>query len=189
MPEPAHVRPASNRSLIITTSNKPFRADSGATRPGSAYNPPMPTLSAGLLMYRTRDGERQVLLVHPGGPFWRNKDAGSWTIPKGEVAPGEDPLAAAIREFEEETGLKPAGPFTELGTVKQKSGKLVQAWAFAGDCDPATLRSNTFQVEWPPRSGRFATFPEIDQARFFTLSEARQKINSAQAELLDRLRD
>jgi predicted NUDIX family NTP pyrophosphohydrolase len=147
----------------------------------------MPTLSAGLLLYRVRDTQPEVLLVHPGGPFWVNKDAGAWTVPKGEVAANEDPLAAALREFEEETSLAPAGPFLDLGTIKQKGGKLVHAWAFESDCDPAALRSNTFTMQWPPRSGQMRTFPEIDRAAFFTLPDARHKINPAQAELLDRL--
>jgi predicted NUDIX family NTP pyrophosphohydrolase len=151
------------------------------------YNPRMPATSAGLLMYRMRNGELQVLLVHPGGPFWAKKDAGAWTLPKGEVAPAEDPLDAAVREFEEETGLAPAGPFIELGKIKQKGGKLVHGWAFESDCDPTALRSNTFTMEWPPRSGQTRAFPEVDRAAFYTLAEAREKINPAQDELLDRL--
>jgi predicted NUDIX family NTP pyrophosphohydrolase len=147
----------------------------------------MPTVSAGLLMYRIRDGEPQVLLVHPGGPFWAKKDAGAWTLPKGEVAAAEEPLGAAVREFEEETGLRPAGPFVELGAIRQKGGKLVRAWAFESDCDPATLRSNTFTMQWPPRSGQMRTFPEVDRAAFFVLAQARQKINPAQVEFLERL--
>jgi predicted NUDIX family NTP pyrophosphohydrolase len=159
----------------------------GRHAPALLYNPRMPTVSAGLLMYRIRDGELQVLLVHPGGPFWAKKDAGAWTLPKGEVAPAEDPLHAAVREFEEETGLAPTGPFIELGAIKQKGGKLVQGWAFESDCDPAVLQSNTFTMEWPPRSGQTRTFPEVDRAAFFALAEARHKINPAQAELLNRL--
>ncbi len=140
-------------------------------------------------MFRIRHGQPQVLLVHPGGPYWAKKDAGAWTIPKGEIAPGEDSLTAAIREFKEETGLTPAGPFIALGTIRQKGGKLIHAWVFESDCDPAALRSNTFTMEWPPRSGQTRTFPEIDRAAFFTPDEARQKINPAQVELLDRLEE
>ena len=147
----------------------------------------MAKVSAGLLMYRRRGGRVEVLLVHPGGPFWRNKDAGAWSIPKGEVQAGEDLLAAARREFEEELGLRAEGPFTQLNPVKQKGGKVVHAWAFEGDCDPAAIRSNTFTTEWPPRSGRMAEFPEIDRAEFFTLAEAIGKVNPAQAGLIDQL--
>lgn len=147
----------------------------------------MAKVSAGLLMYRRRGGRVEVLLVHPGGPFWRNKDAGAWSIPKGEVQAGEDPLAAARREFEEELGLRAEGPFTQLSPVKQRGGKVVHAWAFEGDCDPAAIRSNTFTTEWPPRSGRMAEFPEIDRAEFFTLAEALDKVNPAQAGLIDQL--
>ena len=149
----------------------------------------MPKESAGLLMYRTGNGQLEVLLVHPGGPFWKNKDAGAWTIPKGEIEPGEEPLAAAQREFEEELGFKPRGPWLRLTRIKQKSGKVVYAWAFEGDCDPAAVRSNTFQIEWPPRSGRLQEFPEIDRASFFTLDAAREKLNPAQVLWLDQLRD
>jgi predicted NUDIX family NTP pyrophosphohydrolase len=145
----------------------------------------MPRVSAGLLMYRRRAGALQVLLVHPGGPFWKNKDLGAWTIPKGELAEGEDPLAAARREFEEETSLRPEGPFQALGSVTQKAGKLVHAWAFEGDCDPAQVESNTTRMEWPPRSGQWRTFPEVDRAEWFGLDEARRRINAAQARLLD----
>ena len=143
--------------------------------------------SAGLLMYRRRNGAVEVLLAHPGGPFFRNKDDGSWTIPKGEPAEGEDLLAAAIREFAEETGLKPPGPFTELESVRQKAGKVVHAWAFEGDCVPEAIVCNEVSIEWPPRSGRRISFPEIDQAQFFSLDAARSKINAAQVWLLDQL--
>ena len=145
--------------------------------------------SAGMLMYRRRGGGLQVLLVHPGGPYFRNKDAGAWTLPKGEPAPGEDALAAARREFREETGINvpAAGPFHELGEVKQKGGKVVQAWAFEGDCDPAQCVSNTFRLEYPPRSGKFQEYPEVDRAEFFGLAEAREKINPAQVALVERL--
>ena len=126
-------------------------------------------VSAGILMYRKRNQELQVLLVHLGGPFWANKDAGAWFVPKGQVNPGEDELAAAKREFQEETGLAPGAELLALGSVKHKSGKKVSAWAFEGDCDPSALRSNTFQMEWPPRSGKTREFPEIDRAAFFTI--------------------
>jgi predicted NUDIX family NTP pyrophosphohydrolase len=147
----------------------------------------MAKLSAGLLMYRFRAGQLEVLLGHPGGPFFTNKDLGAWTIPKGLVDEAEDQLAAARREFEEETGTRPEGRFVPLGEVLQKGGKTVIAWAFEGDLDPAAIRSNTFQREWPPRSGRWQTFPEIDRAAFFSIEEARGKINPAQAEFLSRL--
>jgi predicted NUDIX family NTP pyrophosphohydrolase len=145
----------------------------------------MATTSAGLLMYRIRDGHLQVLLAHPGGPFWKNKDKGAWTIPKGEVDENEDLLMAALREFEEETGIVPSGPFLPLGYVKNKSGKIVHAWAFAGDCDPTEIRSNLFSIEWPPNSGRQREFPEIDKALFYDLSEARLKIATPQITFLD----
>jgi predicted NUDIX family NTP pyrophosphohydrolase len=147
----------------------------------------MANISSGILMYRVRDGELEFLLAHPGGPFWQNKDEGAWTIPKGEVSEGEDPLAAARREFEEETGLRPEGEFIGLSPIRQKSGKRVHAWAVEGDCDPAAIRSNTFTLEWPPRSGRQQEFPEIDRAEFFLLGEARRKINPAQRPLLEEL--
>jgi predicted NUDIX family NTP pyrophosphohydrolase len=143
--------------------------------------------SAGLLMYRVREDVLEVLLVHPGGPFWRNKDEGAWSIPKGEFGDEESALDAALREFEEETGLRPEGPFMALTPVKQKSGKVVHAWAFEGDCDPGRIRSNTFAMEWPRGSGRLQEFPEIDRAAFFSLDEARAKINPGQARLIDEL--
>jgi predicted NUDIX family NTP pyrophosphohydrolase len=145
----------------------------------------MPKESAGLLMYRVRDGELEFLLAHPGGPFWQNKDAGVWTLPKGELQPGEDPLAAAQREFEEELGFKPAGDFTPLNPIKQKSGKLVRAWAFEGDCEPNSIRSNTCMIEWPPHAGRELEIPEVDRVAFFNLEQAKQKINPAQVPLLE----
>ena len=144
--------------------------------------------SAGIVLHR--DGARglEVLLVHPGGPFWAKKDLGAWSIPKGEYEPDEDPLACALREFEEETGTRlDAAELVELGTVVQKAGKEVSAWAVRGDLDPATVRSNTFTMEWPPRSGRRQEFPEIDRAEWFALDEARAKLVPAQAELIDRL--
>lgn len=138
-------------------------------------------------MYRVRDGRMEVLLVHPGGPFWMKKDAGAWSLPKGEAGAGEDLLQTAQREFEEETGFHPEGEFFSLGEVRQKSGKVVCAWAFEGDCDSSSLKSNTFMMEWPPRSGEKQEFPEIDRAEFFALDEARKKINPAQVALLDAL--
>lgn len=147
----------------------------------------MSRVSAGLLLYRIDDGNLQVLLAHPGGPFFKNKDDGVWSIPKGEIEPDEDFLAAAQREFEEETGVKPTGPFVALTPVKQKGGKVVHAWAFEGDCDPSAIVSNTFTMEWPPKSGKQTAFPEIDRAEFFDLETARRKINAAQAGLIDEL--
>ena len=136
-------------------------------------------------MYRLRNGAVEVLLVHPGGPFWQNKDAGAWTIPKGELNENEDPLTAAQREFHEELGYSPTGPFHSLGSIKQKAGKLVHAWAVEGNRDPTTTHCNTVELEWPPRSGKKITFPEIDRAEFFTVEQARVRINSAQIPLLD----
>jgi predicted NUDIX family NTP pyrophosphohydrolase len=143
--------------------------------------------SSGLLLYRHVETSLQFLLVHPGGPFWKNKDLGAWTIPKGELRPGEDPLAAAQREFEEELGFSLTGNFVPLTPIKQKSGKLVRAWAIQGNCDPGLIRSNTFKLEWPPRSGQFQEFPEIDRADFFDLQAARTKINPAQIPFLEEL--
>jgi predicted NUDIX family NTP pyrophosphohydrolase len=144
--------------------------------------------SAGLLMYRrTEGGSLEVLLAHPGGPFWRGKDEGAWTIPKGEYDVNEAPQAAAIREFGEETGFAVSPPLLPLGEIVQKSGKRITAWAFAGDCDPAQLHSNTVEIEWPPRSGRMRSFPEIDRVEWFSLDAARRKINPAQCALLERL--
>jgi predicted NUDIX family NTP pyrophosphohydrolase len=138
-------------------------------------------------MYRRRAGALEVLLVHPGGPFWARKDAGAWSIPKGEVDPTEAPLAAARREFTEETGFPAEGRFQPLTPITQAGGKIVHAWAVEGDLDPADLRSNSFTIEWPPRSGRQAAFPEVDRAAWFPLKVAREKINPAQAALLDEL--
>jgi predicted NUDIX family NTP pyrophosphohydrolase len=144
--------------------------------------------SAGILLYRRREGELEVLLVHPGGPFWARRDAGVWSIPKGEYAPQEEPLAAARREFEEELGVAPPeGPPLDLGEIRQRGGKLVRAWALEGDLDASAVASNTFELEWPPRSGRMIEVPEVDRAEWLTLERAREKINPAQAELLDRL--
>jgi predicted NUDIX family NTP pyrophosphohydrolase len=148
----------------------------------------MASKSAGILLHRSADGEAEVLLVHPGGPFWARKDLGAWSLPKGEVDEGEDPRACALREFAEETGAHPpAGALDELGSVKLKSGKLVLGFALAGDLDPASVRSNTFELEWPPRSGRRQSFPEIDRAEWFPLDAAREKLNPAQAAFIDRL--
>jgi len=138
-------------------------------------------------MYRRRDGQLEVFLAHPGGPFWAKKDLGSWTIPKGEYLEGEDPFQAALREFQEETSFSAEGSFTALGDLKQPSGKVLTAWAFEGDCDPGQLKSNTFPLEWPPRSGRQAEFPEIDRGAWFPIEAARKKLLPGQRPLLDRL--
>jgi predicted NUDIX family NTP pyrophosphohydrolase len=147
----------------------------------------MPKHSAGILMFRRKNGRLELLLVHPGGPFWRNKDEGAWTIPKGEVAPGEQPLETAKREFEEETGVKLTRDFIELHPITQKGGKIVYAWAVEGDLDTTAIKSNTFKIEWPPKSGKEAEYPEIDQAEFFSLDIAKIKINPAQIALIDEL--
>jgi len=147
----------------------------------------MPKQSAGLLMFRRGGGELEVLLVHPGGPFWKNKDLSAWTIPKGEHDAGEEALVAAAREFREETGIEPRGPFIALTPVKQAGGKVVAAWAFEGDGDAAAIRSNTFSLEWPRGSGRFQDFPEVDRAAWFSLDEARRKILRGQVPLLEEL--
>jgi predicted NUDIX family NTP pyrophosphohydrolase len=153
--------------------------------------------SAGLLMYRRCAAARvgaaevslavEVLLAHPGGPYWAERHSGAWSIPKGGVDLGETPLEAAMREFREETGFDPAGPYLPLGTVTQRSGKIVHAWAFEGDCDPAAASSNLTSTEWPPRSGRLIEIPEIDRVSFFAIDVAREVINAGQARLLDRL--
>jgi predicted NUDIX family NTP pyrophosphohydrolase len=145
----------------------------------------MPKVAAGLLLYRRLPPGPQVLLVHLGGPFWAKKDAGAWTIPKGEVEPGEELLLTAQREFEEETGHRPGGTPFALGQVKQAGGKVVHAWALEGDFDPATLKSNMFTVEWPKGSGRTREYPEVDRAQWFDLDEAKVRILAAQAPLLD----
>ena len=147
-----------------------------------------PRRSAGILLHRDAGGGIEVLLVHPGGPFWARRDAGAWSIPKGEYSDGEDPLDAARREFAEELGSRaPDGDPADLGEIRQKSGKVVHGWALAGDLDPVTIQSNTFTLEWPPRSGRMTEFPEVDRAEWFELERAREKINPAQAAFLDRL--
>ena len=138
-------------------------------------------------MYRIHDGKLQVLLAHPGGPIFKNKDEGAWSIPKGEVETGEDLLETAMREFEEETGITPKGPFIALAPIPQKGGKIVHAWAFEGNCDPSAIVSNTFTMEWPPKSGRQMQFFEIDRADFFDVAAAKRKIKAAQAPLIDEL--
>jgi predicted NUDIX family NTP pyrophosphohydrolase len=145
--------------------------------------------SAGLLLFRETPAGLEVLLVHPGGPFWARKDDGSWSIPKGEFADDEEPLAAAKREFEEEVGDPPAGDFIRLDPVRQPSGKLVLAWAVRADFDPSSLKSNTFSMEWPPRSGQQQAFPEVDRAAWFNVESARPKILKGQAPFLDQLLD
>lgn len=144
-------------------------------------------LSAGLLLFRWSDSGLEVFLAHPGGPFWTRRDTGAWTIPKGVVDEGEDVFDAARREFHEETGITPVGPFVSLGSIKQKAGKAVHAWAWEGDADPDRIVSNDTRAEWPRGSGQWLTFPEVDRCAWFTIDEARGKINPAQAELLDRL--
>jgi len=145
----------------------------------------MPKTSAGLLMYRVRLARVEFLLVHPGGPVWRNKDAGAWTIPKGEIREGEDPLEAAKREFAEELGSLPEVHPIPLSSIQQKGGKIVHAWAFKGDLDVSRIQSNFFEMEWPPRSGRMQSFPEVDCAEWFDLETAKTKINPAQVSLLE----
>jgi len=147
----------------------------------------MPKHSAGLLLFRRSNGELEVFLIHPGGPFWAKKDKGAWAIPKGEYKKQEDPLAAAKREFHEETGFTAAGVFRDLGSIRQTSGKMVSVWAFEGDCNPADLVSNTCLVEWPPHSGRSLEIPEVDQGRWFSIAVARQFVRKDQEQLLDRL--
>jgi predicted NUDIX family NTP pyrophosphohydrolase len=144
-------------------------------------------VSAGLLLFRCSGKGLEVFLAHPGGPFWSGRDLGAWTVPKGLVEDGEDPLATAIREFEEETAIHPEEPFVPLGSVRQKAGKLVHAWAWEGEADPHQVRSNSMRAEWPRGSGRWLTFPEVDRCEWFDARSARHKINPAQAELIDRL--
>jgi predicted NUDIX family NTP pyrophosphohydrolase len=144
--------------------------------------------SAGLVMYRENLDSVEVFLVHPGGPYWSKKNEGSWTIPKGEFEAGEGALAAAIREFKEETGFAASEPFLELGSIQQKGGKLVFAWAFEGDCDPAELISNTCEIEWPPRSGKRIEIPEVDRGEWFSVDHARKFIRAEQVPLLEALR-
>lgn len=153
----------------------------------------MKSISAGLVMFRIRDGVLQIFLAHPGGPLFQNRDDGYWTIPKGEPPSSQSPedeslLQTAMREFEEETGIKPSGPFIELGSIRQKGGKIVYGWAFQGDHDDAqAVRSNTFELQWPPGSGRIQSFPEVDKAQFFPLNEGKEKLKEAQWPLIERL--
>jgi predicted NUDIX family NTP pyrophosphohydrolase len=147
----------------------------------------MPKRSAGLLMFRRTGAELEVFLVHPGGPFWAGKDAGAWTIPKGEYVDGEEALAAARREFQEETGFEADGEFVELGVIRQNSGKLVSSWAFEGDCDPQKLVSNFCSIEWPPHSRKVIEIPEVDRGAWFSLSAARGAILKTQQPFLDEL--
>jgi predicted NUDIX family NTP pyrophosphohydrolase len=146
----------------------------------------VPQLSAGILLWRRRGGQREVLLSHFGGPLWAKRDAGAWAIPKGLVEQGEDPAACARREFEEELGTAPAGELIPLGRIRQKGGKWVEAFAVEGDLDPQRIVSNRFTIEWPPRSGQFSSYPEVDRAAWFTLPEARAKILPSQRPILDR---
>lgn len=143
--------------------------------------------SAGILLYRVSDGQLEVFLVHPGGPFFRNKDKGWWTVPKGELQDNEDAFDAALREFKEETGYLPHGDFKVLKPVMQKGGKVVQCWAVSGELDPLGITCNTFTLEWPPKSGKIVDFPEVDKARWFTLTEAREFMNERQCGFLDEL--
>jgi predicted NUDIX family NTP pyrophosphohydrolase len=145
--------------------------------------------SAGLLVYRRRPSACDVFLVHPGGPFWESRDLGAWSLPKGEFGPDEDPLDAARREFAEETGLEMSGHFVPLAPIRQPGGKIIDAWAVEGDCDPAVIRSNTFAIEWPPHSGHVREWPEVDRAAWFAIDEARDRITKGQRGFLDQLRE
>jgi predicted NUDIX family NTP pyrophosphohydrolase len=149
----------------------------------------MPAESVGILMHKRVDGQRLVLLVHPGGPFWRGKDLGAWSIPKGEPEPGEDFEVTARREFAEELGVEPEGPLLPLGRIRQRGGKAVTAFAIGGDLDVSRIRSSEFDLEWPPKSGRIQSFPEVDRAEWFDLATARKKILEGQRPLLDRLEE
>ena len=170
----------------MRSATKPDRAALADTK----YRPCVAPTSAGILLHRRAGGTLEVLLVHPGGPYWTRKDEGAWSIPKGEVDNGEEPVACALRELGEELGSNlglAEGDLADLGSIRQKGGKTVLCWAAAGEFDPAELRSATFAMEWPPRSGVESEFPEVDRAEWFGLEAAREKINPAQAELLDRL--
>ncbi len=147
------------------------------------------SVSAGLLLFRRVNGRLEIFLAHPGGPFWARRDEGAWTIPKGGVESGENPLAAARREFQEETGVTPAGEFIPLGSIRQRAGKIVHAWAWEGDADASTVTSNTTQTEWPRGSGRRITYPEIDRCAWFSPDEARRRLNAAQSEFVGRLEE
>ena len=147
----------------------------------------MPATSAGILLYRSRDGDLEVLLVHPGGPFWAKKDQAAWSIPKGEVSGTEEPLQAAKREFEEETGIRVEGNAIDLGSLRQSGSKTVSAFGMEGDCDPESLSSNTFEMEWPPHSGQKQRFPEVDRAAWFPIETAREKLHKGQVGFLERL--
>ncbi len=147
----------------------------------------MPAYSSGLLLFRLRSKQPEFFLVHPGGPFWKNKDSGAWSIPKGEFETGEDPLEAAKREMKEETGFRVSGKFIKLTPVKQSGGKIVHAWALEYDLDPARIKSNEFEMEWPPRSGKMKSFPEVDRGDWFPAAEAKEKINKSQGALIDEL--
>ncbi|HAR95222.1 MAG TPA: NUDIX hydrolase [Deltaproteobacteria bacterium] len=147
----------------------------------------MPSQSAGILLYRLTKGRLEVFLAHPGGPFWAKKDRGAWTIPKGEFEANEEPITAAVREFFEETGAQVHGPFIPLGSVRQRSGKVVSVWAAEWDLDPQRLKSNSFSLEWPPKSGRQQEFPEVDKAAWFSVEEGRMKMHSGQLSFIERL--
>jgi len=149
----------------------------------------MPKQSAGILLFKIVNKILEIFLVHPGGPFWAKKDEGAWSIPKGEFEDDEEPLIAAKREFEEETGVKISGEFIQLTPIKQKSGKKVYAWAVEGNIDPEKIKSNSFEIEWPPKSGKMKSFPEIDKAAWFNLNDAEEKINSGQLSLIKELED
>lgn len=153
----------------------------------TVYNECMAKISAGLLLFRRRGEIMEVFLVHPGGPLWAKKDAGAWSIPKGLIDPGEEPLSAARREFEEETGFQVSGEFIPLAPAKVTGGKTILAWSVEGDCDPDAMRSNTFEMEWPPRSGKRQKFPEVDRGEWFSLAAAKEKINKGQVPLIKEL--
>jgi predicted NUDIX family NTP pyrophosphohydrolase len=143
--------------------------------------------SAGILVYRKRKNQIEIFLVHPGGPFWLKKDLGVWSIPKGEIEEGEEPFDVALREFKEETGQTISGKFVPLNSVKQKGGKIITAWAVEGDADQGKIISNTFEMEWPPKSGKMKAFPEVDKAEWFAINVAKEKINPAQIAFIDEL--